>query len=152
MTVNALSMLDQVLAGYDYKHYFAREVYYTGTQNGPHVIVYLSDSDAIQVGSNSISLGSGVRVDCYTSMGTNVGAQRLSVSNYGGGNITWGAQDLVSSDSRPMMIGGVRYALPASQIRQNNQANMAGAAASFSGVLLGFFVCLALFWGLFRRR
>ena len=152
MTANALSMVDQVLAGYDYRYYFAQEIYYTGTQNGPHVRVWLSNSIPILIGTNSISLAAGVRVDCYTSMTTNLGAQRYTVSNYGGGTVTWGVQDLVLSDCFPVVIGGVVFDLPGSHIRQNVQGNTAAAAASLANILLLFFVCVALFWTVFRRR
>jgi len=152
MTTNALSMVDQVLAGYAYRYYFAREIYYTGTQTGPHVMVWLSDGIPILTGANSISLGGGVRVDCYTNMTTNVGAQRYAVVNYAGGIVSWGAQDLVLSDCLPATIGGVVFDLPDSHIRQNVQANRASTAAVFADVLLLFFVCVAVFWGMFRKR
>jgi len=152
MTVNALSMVDQVLAGYAYKHYFAREIYYNGTQNGPHVIVYLSDDVPILNSATNIWTGPGLRVECYTSMTTNLGAARLTVANHAGGNISWGVQDLVLADCQPTLIGGVRYDLPASGGTANTKANMAAAAADFSTVFLGFFACFAFFWNIFRRR
>ena len=152
MTANALSMVDQVLAGFAYKHYFAREIYYTGTQNGPHVIVYLSDDVPVLNSATNIWTGPGLRVECYTSMTTNLGAARLTVVNHNGGNISWGVQDLVLSDCQSTLIGGVRYDLPASGGTANTKANMASAVANFSSVCLGFFICLALFWGVFRRR
>jgi len=145
-------MVDQVLAGYAYKHYFAREIYYTGTQNGPHVIVYLSNDVPVLNSATNIWVGAGVRVECYTSTTTNLGAQRHAVYNQGAGNISWGVQDLVISDCQPTLIGGVRYDLPGSITAQNNRANMAAAAADFSSVFLLFFACIALFWGIFRRR
>jgi len=152
LTANALSMVDPVLAGYEHKHYFAREIYYSGTQNGPHVVVYLSDDIPVLMTASSVFLGAGVRVECYTSMTTNLGAQRLTVANYNGGNVSWGVQDLVLGSCRPTLIGGVRYDIPAAVAAQNNKASMATAAAAFSSALLSFFVCVALFWRLFDRR
>jgi len=152
LTTNAQLIVDQVLAGCEYKHYFAREVYYTGTQNGPHVIIYLSDELPVLIGLNAVWCGSGVRVECYTNMTTNVGAQRFVVASFGGGNIIWGAQDLVLSDCRSSLIGGVQYDLPAAYNTQNVRANMAAAASAVSQVLLTVFVLIALFGSFFRRR
>ena len=152
MTTNAQLVVDQVLAGYGYKHYFAREIYYTGTQNGPHVIIWLSDDVPILMGTNSIWCGAGVRVECYTSLGTNLGAQRYQVFNFGGGNLSWGVQDLVLSDCGSTMMGGVRYDLPAAYNTANVRANIAAAVSAGSQALLAVFVLIALFWGAFRRR
>jgi len=152
LTANALALVDQVVSGSEYKHYFAREVYYSGTQNGPHVIIYLSNAYPTLTGTNSVSLGGGVRVDAYTNMTTNTGAVRYSMSNYAGGNVTWGSNDLVLSDCRSTLIGGVRYDLPAAYVTQNNKANLAAAGAMASNLLLGFFVLVALFWTAFRKR
>jgi len=145
-------MVDQVLAGYAYKHYFAREIYYAGTQNGPHVVVYLSAEEPVLVGARGIWAGPGLVVSCYTSMTTNLGAERLTVANYNGGNIMWAVQDLVVASCQPTLIGGVLYDLPAAHNTANVKASVANAAASFSNLFLLFFVCVALFWQLFRRR
>jgi len=114
--------------------------------------VYLSNSAPILTGLNSVSVGAGVRVDCYVNMTTNVGAQRLVVANTNGGIVSWGVQELVLASCRPALIGGVLYDLPSSISTQNNKANMAGAAADTAAVFLLFFVAVALFWQLFRRR
>jgi len=152
MTTNALSMVDQVLAGFRYKHYFARELYYAGTQNGPHVQVYLSDTEPVLTGTNSVMVGPGVRVDCYTSMTTNAGAQRLAVVIQTTANISWGVQELVAGDCRQTSIGGVLYDLPSAIQAQNNKANMVSAAANVASLLLLVFVLVALYWQHFRRR
>ena len=152
MTTNAQLIVDQVLAGYTYKHYYAREIYYTGTQNGPHVVIYLSDEMPLLLGPNAIWCGAGVRVECYTSLTTNLGAQRLTVANFAGGNLNWGVQDLVLSDCRPTLMGGVLYDLPAAYNTRNVQANLASSASALSQVLLSVFVLIALFWSAFRRR
>jgi len=151
LTTNAQMIVDQVLAGYEYQHYFAREVYYSGTQNGPHVIIYLSDEMPVLTGLNAVYCGSGVRVEAYTSLATNLGAQRLVVASFGGGNVSWGVQDLVLSDCRPSLIGGVKYDLPAAYNTQNTRANIAASVSAFSQVFLCVFVLIALFWRVFRR-
>jgi hypothetical protein len=145
-------MVEQALAGFAYKHYFAREIYYTGTQNGHHVVVYLSDEVPVLNSATNIWVGSGLRVDCYTNMTTNLGAARLAVTNYGGGYISWGVQDFVLSDCQPTVMGGVRYDLPGAVSVQNNRANMAAASSNFASMLLFCSALLVLYCNLFRRR
>jgi len=153
MTTNAMAMVDQVLAGHGgYPHYFAREIYYTGTQNGPHVVVYLSKEMPVLAGLNVIWVGSGLRVECYTSMTTNAGAQRYAVYSFGGGNISWGVQDLVVSDCRSTLIGGIQYDVPSSVNYPGMQAAMASAASNVAMVLLLVFVLIAQYWRIFRSR
>lgn len=153
MTPNALAMVDQVVAGFeDYPHYFAIEKYYTTGNTGPNVVIYLSKETPILAGPQAVSIGSGLRVECYTTTGANLGVSRMSVGTVSAGVVTWGVQELVVGDCRPTLIGGVPYDVPASYVRQNNQADMAGAVAAAVMVLLGVFVIVALYWRVFRLR
>jgi len=145
-------MVDQVLAGHtEYRYYHAVERYYSSTQNGPHVVVYLSNSVPVLTGTNAVGVGAGVRVECYTSMTTNLGAQRFVIYNQAAANITWGVQELVVSSCGATTIGGVLYDLPASYMRQNVQADISSASASLAISFLLVFVLIALFWRAFRR-
>jgi len=153
LTANAQAAVDRVLAGYEsYKHYFAREIFYSGTQNGPHVVVYLSNDPVVVTGARSVSIGSGVRVEYYTNMTANNSASRYQVFSQAGGNIVWGIQDFILSDANPTMIGGVLVDLPASFHRAQFRADAASAFAASANMLLAVFVLIALFWNIFRRR
>jgi hypothetical protein len=137
-------MLDQVLAGYEeYPHYFAVERYYTGGSSGPNISVYLSKDVPVVVSASAVSVGAGVRVDCYTSAASVLGASRFSVSNVAQTAVSWGAQDFVCGDSQPTLIGGVRIDLPSSYVHQANQAGFAAAAfGAVIGLLLVFVVLI----------